>query len=105
MTKSKLVLWSVLDALGTLVYTAGVAWLMYNGNNLFGQAKTFWMPLALLLLFVFSALVVGLLVLGRPIYLYLNGAKSDAIKLLFYTAGWLFLIVVIIFTVLVALKK
>jgi len=105
MTKSKLLLWSVLNALGTLVYTAAVAWLMYNGNNLFGQITGFWGPLAILLLFVFSALTVGLLVLGRPIYLYLNGAKSDAIKLLLYTAGWLFLIVVIIFALLVALRK
>lgn len=105
MPKSKLVLWSVLNSLGVLVYTSAVAWLMFNGEKIFGQATSFWMPLALLLLFVFSALVVGLLVLGRPIYLYFNDAKSDAIKLLFYTVGWLFLIVVIIFVAMVVLKK
>ena len=97
MPKSKLVLWGFLDALGTLVYTAIVAWLMFNGNSFFGQAKSFWVPVAILLLFVFSALVAGLLMLGRPIYLYLNNAKTDAIKLLLYSVSWLFLIVVIVF--------
>jgi len=105
MPKSKLILWSILDSLGMLVYTSGVAWLMYNGNTLFGQMTGFWGPLAILLLFVFSALVVGLLVLGRPIYLYLEGARPDAIKLLFYTVGWIFLIVIMIFAAIVVFQK
>ena len=59
--------------------------------------QSFWTPLAILLLFVFSALAVGLLMLGRPIYLCLNGAKTDAIRMLLYSVSWLFLIVVSVF--------
>ncbi len=42
-------------------------------------------PVIFLLLFVVSATVVGLLVLGKPIILYWEGYKKEGIKLLIYT--------------------
>lgn len=73
-----------------------VALLTSNAESIFGKMTNFWGPVVLLLLFVLSATIVGSLVLGRPIYLYLNGSKPDAIRLLFYTIGWLFVIIVIV---------
>ena len=99
MKNSKIIFYSILNALGTLLYIIGVAWLMFNGESLFGKMKTFWGPAMLLLLFVLSATIVGLLVLGRPIYLYLNNFKQEAIRLLFYTIGWLLTITLITFAV------
>lgn len=100
MKNSKIILWGLINSLGVLIYTAAVAWFLFNGEKFLGKADNFFMPLALLLLFVVSAAITGLLVLGRPIYLYLNGAKKEAISLLFYTIGWLLLMVVIVFVIL-----
>lgn len=100
MKNSKLISWSVINSLGAFAYILWVAWLMFNASSIFGQIKSFWGPAALLLLFVLSATIVGALVLGRPIYLYLDGKKADAIKLLAYTIGCLFIITVITFLVI-----
>lgn len=97
MNKAKLIRYSLMHALGVLVYVALVAWLMINGENFFGKLDTFWGPVAFLLLFVLSAAIVGLLVLVRPALLYLDGQKQEGIKLLLYTIGWLFVITVIVF--------
>ncbi len=53
------------------------------------------MPTALLLVFIVSATITGLLVLGRPIYLYLNNLRSEAVKLLIYTVIFLLVITAI----------
>ncbi len=99
--KAKLLSWSLINSMGTLVYVFAVSQLLFFGENIFGKMKDFWGPFALLLLFVLSAIIVGLLVLGRAIYLYLDNQKKDSIKLLFYTIGWLFLAVVIILLICV----
>ena len=97
MKNSKLLFWSIINSLGAFLYILGVAWLMFNGEKFFGKATSFLMPAALLLLFVLSAAIVGALVLGRSTLLYLNGLKSEAIKLFGYTLGCLFFITVIVF--------
>lgn len=97
MKNLKIVHWSIINSLGAFVYISAVAWLMFNGKNFFPKQDNFWMPVGLLLLFVLSATIVGALVLGRPIYLYLDGKKSEAIKLLAYTIGCLFVMTVITF--------
>jgi len=43
----------------------------------------------MLLLFVISASVTGLLVLGKPIHLYLSGLKKESLTMLFANMGWL----------------
>ena len=40
-----------------------------------------------LMLFVFSALLTGYLVLGKPIMMYVDGQKKEAVRLLFYTGA------------------
>ncbi|NIM46902.1 MAG: hypothetical protein GTN40_01955 [Candidatus Aenigmarchaeota archaeon] len=57
---------------------------------------------AFLLLFTLSAAVVGGLVLGKPIYLFLSGQKKESLKTALYTVGWLFIIT--IFTLLLLIK-
>jgi len=101
----KLLKMAVLQALGALVYIAGVASLMYNGEKLFGQGTNILQPIAILLLLVLSAAVMGLLIFGRPVILYLDGRKKDALKFLGYTVGSLFLITIIFLAVIMALPK
>ena len=94
---NKLLGCSLGSSLLVLIYIILVAWIMSNGEKLFGKMDNFWGPIAFLMLFVFSALVTASLVLGKPIYFYLDGKKDKAIKLFFYNIGWLFIITIIVF--------
>lgn len=82
------------------LYIVGVAYLMFNGEAIFGQVKSFLIPVAMLLLFVFSASITSLLFFGRPILLYLAGFKKEGVRLVFYTLGFLFAITACVFLVL-----
>lgn len=62
---------------------------MFNASRWFGEKDDFLAPVFALLLFVISATVTGLLVLGRPLALYLGGAKKEAFAFLSATLGWL----------------
>jgi heme O synthase-like polyprenyltransferase len=93
---NKLLQRSFLNALGTGVYVTAIAALIYNGNKIFGQKDTAITPIIVLMLFVVSAAITGSLVLGKPVLMFLEGQKNQAIKLFIYTVGWLFLILVIL---------
>jgi len=93
MKDSKLVFWALVDALGILVYVAMVAYFMTHASETFGgEDKKFIDPIIFLLLFVVSASTTSLLFFGRPIYMYWEGLKREAVKLLLYTLGFLILI-------------
>lgn len=82
----KLILLSALNSLGVLAYVSLVVLFMNNAQRIFGKEDNSYLaPMIFLLLFILSALITGSLVLGRPILWYLNGKKSQAVKLLFYT--------------------
>ena len=98
MSKNKTILHSLGHAVLVLAYVSSVALLIFNGEKFFGQFKNFTGPVLILLLFVLSATVVGTLVLGRPALLYLNGQKTEALKFFGWTVGWIFIIILIIFT-------
>ena len=87
MNNKKLVLLSVLNSLGVLVYVSLVALFFRNAERIFGnKPDNFLAPVIMLTLFVLSALITGSLVLGKPIMLYFDGQKKESIKLLVYTA-------------------
>lgn len=88
---------SFINALATALYIAGVATVMENGEKIFGEMDNVSGPVAFLLLFVLSAAITSSLVLGKPILMYLNNQKSEALKLFFYTLAWLALGVIILF--------
>jgi hypothetical protein len=95
---SKLVLRSLYNSLGAAAYIAAVAVFISNAEKFFGnKPDTFLAPLAMLLLFVLSAAVVGGLVLGKPILLYLDGEKKASVKLFLHSLAWLFGFTVIAF--------
>ena len=104
MDNKKIIQWSFVNSVGVVIYVALVATIMQNGEKIFGEMKNFAGPIAFLLLFVFSALVTGLLVLGRPVYLFLDGFKKEAVKMLIYTVGWMFAVMLSIFVIAILLK-
>ncbi|MDD4762213.1 MAG: hypothetical protein PHZ25_04305, partial [Candidatus Pacebacteria bacterium] len=103
MKKSEYILKSFLNAFGVLVYVSLIAWLLFNGESFFGNEKSFLIPIFMLLLLVVSASITGLLVLGKPIHLYLSGLKKEAFCFLFATLAWLVLFVIILITFLIIL--
>jgi len=99
MKNQKSIFISFLNAVGVAVYVIGISFILRNGNQIFGKMDNFLAPVAFLLLFVLSAAITGMLVLGKPLLLYFENRKSEAIKMFFYTIGWLFLITLIILIV------
>ncbi|HEX3100084.1 MAG TPA: hypothetical protein VHQ41_03915 [Patescibacteria group bacterium] len=88
---------SLLNALGTAAYVAIIATLLQNGERIFGEPNSMVAPIAFLLLFVMSASITGGLVLGKPILMYMDGQKKEAVQMFLYTLGWLALVTVILF--------
>ncbi|MFH1207758.1 MAG: hypothetical protein V1668_04095 [Patescibacteria group bacterium] len=80
---------SLIHALIVVAYVSAVATFMMNGSKVFGEADNVFGAVAILLLFCVSAAIVGLLVLGRPAYLFLTGLRREGIVFMFYTIGWL----------------
>jgi len=102
MKNKKLAQFSFLHSLLAVIYIGLVAILMLNLENWVGQQNINqpWGVMGFLLLFVISATVVGGLVLGRPIIMYLDNQKKSALELLLYTVVWLFIWMVLIFVLI-----
>lgn len=105
MKNSRLLLHGFLSSLGVIAYISLVAQIMRHGEALFGKMQNFWGPVGFLMLFTLSAAVVGLLVFGRPAYLFLNGLKREGVKQALYTIGFLFMETVLLLTVLAIIGK
>jgi hypothetical protein len=96
MKRREIIMSAFMNALGTAVYVILIALFIYLGSQgLFGEGESVFIPIAMLMLFVFSAAFTGFLIFGRPIMWYLDNKKKEALSLLFYTLI-IFLIITII---------
>lgn len=88
----------LLHAGGVVLYVAGIASLFANAKIIFGEKEPegIAIPIFMLLLFIISATITSLLVLGKPIQLYFGGSKQEAARLLFATIVWLVIAIVIL---------
>lgn len=78
------------QALGLTFYCSLVGSLMLQSNKWFGKVHTFIGPTMFLTLFVVSALVCTLIVLGYPFYLFWEKKQTvKALEIVFYTTLWL----------------
>jgi len=103
---AKIVRTALLNALGTLVYVVLIALLMSSLQAMFSGAKDIILaPIAMLLLFVFSAAFTGMLVLGKPVLWYLDGKKKEALALFAWTLLFLFTLTVIVFIVMILIYQ
>ncbi|MFA6099067.1 MAG: hypothetical protein WCV50_06055 [Patescibacteria group bacterium] len=101
MDNKKITTYSLLHSLGVVIYILIVAFIIWNAENVFGNMNNILGPVAFLMLFTVSAAITGLLVFGRPVYLFLNGLKKEAIRFTFYTVGWLVVEAVLVFLILI----
>jgi len=58
-------------------------------KKVFGNVPEFFAPIIMLSLLVLSAAVMAILIFGKPVLLYLENQKKEALTMLFYTVGWL----------------
>lgn len=92
-----------LCAFGQGAYIFLVALLMRGAERyLSGTPDNILAPITFLTLFVLSAAVSGALVLGKPILLYIEGKKKEALELFGFTLLWLFIFFIILVVSLVA---
>ena len=94
---------SFLNALGTMAYIVGIVLIMFNVVDKSAD-DTVYAPMLALMLLVLSAAVTGGLVLGKPLLMYLDNRKSEAVRLFLYTISWLASAVVILLAVSILFK-
>jgi len=92
----KILSWSFVNAVGTVFYVTLVTQAMKFGGEIFGKLdNNFIGPIVFLLLFVLSATITASLILGRPIWWYLNNQKIEALKLFGLTLAWMAVFIVL----------
>ena len=91
-----------INSVGTFLYILLLVLFVFSLQTFSRQKDIIIIPIALLLLFVSSAAITGFLIFGKPVMLYIDGKKREAISLLGYTLGILFLITLISFIFLIA---
>ena len=89
--------WAVVDAVAVALYAGLVAGLVINIGQRFKGPVGFQGPAVMLMLLVFSVALVGLLIFGRPAWLYLVGDKSGALRLVLWTLAVLAVITLLTF--------
>ena len=87
------------------LYVAVVATIMQNAERLFGgKPDTALAPISFLLLLVVSAATMGLLIFGKPVMLYLDGKKREAVSMVVCTVACLAVLTVLLFIILAAAR-
>lgn len=87
---------AVLNSLGVLVYVIIVSLVMQNAEKIFGKMNTVIGAVGFLMLFVLSAGIVGALIIAKPIMLYLDNKKKEAVGLLVSTLICLAVITILV---------
>lgn len=106
--KNKLLVTTLRSVSLAVLYVFIVSQIMRNGEKLFGNLENSIVgPFAFLLLFVLSATIVGGLVFGQSVFLFLEGNKKESIKAAAYSIAWLgaFTIITLISLVLINFLK
>ncbi len=104
MLDMKILKQSLSYAAGAALYVAVVATVMQNAQKLFGGEgggkDSVLAPISILLLLVVSAATMGMLVFGKPIMLYIDGKKREAVAMAVGTICALAAFTVLLFVVL-----
>lgn len=86
----------------TSLYIIAIGLFFYYGSTIkLGKSHVFLAPIALLFLFVFSASLTGYLIVGKPLQMYIDGKKKEALSLLSYTLIFFFVFTLIALILLI----
>lgn len=95
---------ALINALLTTLYIVAISIFFYFASELkLGRDNQFLTSITMLLLLVSSAAFTGYLVVGKPLQLYIDGKKKDALRLLLTTFSFLFVITLIFILLLIFL--
>ena len=101
MLDIKIIKQSLLYAALAILYVTLVATVMNNAERILGQQeKGVLAPIAFLLLLVVSAATMGMLIFGRPVMLYIDGRRREAVVMVVCTIGSLAIFTVMLFVIL-----
>ncbi len=101
MKKNEYILKSFMRAGGVFAYVSALVSIAFLTQGMSKNFPDILAPVFMLTIFIISASVTGYLVLGKPIELYLGGAKREAVKMLFATIAWLALFLIVVAGVLI----
>jgi hypothetical protein len=106
MLDKKIVKQSLSYAAVAVLYIVVVATIMRNAEKLFGGKgpDNILAPIGILLLLVVSAATMGILVFGKPVMLYIDGKKREAVMMLVSTIASLAIITVLVFSSIALLR-
>jgi len=90
---------------GATIYIFLVSQVMSHGNQWFGKEDKAFTPFVVLLLFSLSAAIVGSLVLGQSVLLFLDGKKNESVKATTYSIGWLAFYTILGLVILAIMKR
>ncbi|MCL4417394.1 MAG: hypothetical protein M1365_11970 [Actinobacteria bacterium] len=94
---NKIIKRALVDSFGTALYIVLVVSFLFSLQAFNSHEDIMLIPVAMLLLFVSSAAITGFLVFGKPVMLYIDGKKREAVMLLGYTLCILVLITIFAF--------
>lgn len=98
---NKIIKNALIDTIGTTLYVILVVTFIFSLGGFSGEPEdNIIIPIAMLLLFVFSAGLTGMMVFGKPLMWYLDGKKKEAVSLVVYTLAILLVMVILAFLVL-----
>jgi hypothetical protein len=100
----KLVKQSLLHVVLAIAYIFCVATFFRNAEFLLGKEDNFFSPVIALMLLVMSAAIMGILFFGRPVQLYLDNQKKEALSFLGYTISWFALVFIVFILILIIFK-
>lgn len=87
-----------------VLYVALVAMVMRNAEKLLGQIdESVLAPIVFLLLLVVSVATMSLLIFGKPLMLYMDGKKRDAVTMVICTVCCLALFIALLVVAIVVL--
>jgi hypothetical protein len=98
MSKNKLIKRAFLDAFGVIAYISLFSFIINNLEHWTGSKPDnhFLAPVFFLSMFIVSACITGSLVLLKPVLLYLDGQKKEAVNLFLYTIVFLAIMATIV---------
>lgn len=101
-SQPSLVFIAFLQAVGLAAYCSLIGLIIGSGDRIFGSLGSPLGPVLFLLLFVVSAIISALIVLGYPFLLFWEEKKTrEALKLVLFTTFWLtFLVLLLILSLL-----
>jgi len=93
-----------LQATGLLIYISLVSLIFLYGNQIFGKMNNYFGPILFLLIFVLSAIISSILVLGRAGFLFWEKRYKEAFPLFFWTIGWISFYLILVFLLILLAK-